>query len=187
MGVDEVKVHSSSSINDRSLIFTYGTLKRGFPNHVLMQDLIRTNNAAYLGVYRTVKNYPLVCGPWRVPFLLNFPDSGERIWGELYAVSEHGLSLLDELEGTSRNHYERLPIEVSCDDNHVGSDGVIEKKVIRAEAYYGHRSYASEMWKKNGEKGFLVYSDEEAKGYVKRADRPGNLSFVDHIRLFLST
>ncbi|PIA39972.1 hypothetical protein AQUCO_02600429v1 [Aquilegia coerulea] len=164
---------------ERAVIFTYGTLKHGFSNHVLMQDLISTNDAVYLGVYRTVEKYPLVCGPYRVPFLLNFPGVGDRIWGELYAVSRIGLDRMDELEGITRNHYERLPVEVVR-----GTENV---KVMKAEAYYGHRSFAEEMWKKNGEKGFCEYNQEEAKGYIKRKDRPVDVSFVDQIRLFVSS
>ncbi|KAF5196991.1 Avirulence induced-like protein [Thalictrum thalictroides] len=168
---------------EKSFIFTYGTLKHGFANHVLMQDLISTKDAVYLGVYRTIEKYPLVCGPYRVPFLLNFPGSGDRIWGELYAVSQIGLSRMDELEGITRNHYERLPIEVVRG----GVDGTENVKVMKAEAYYGHKSFAQQMWKKNGEKGFCEYNQQEALGYVKRKDRPVDVTFVDQIRLFVSS
>ncbi|OVA02939.1 AIG2-like [Macleaya cordata] len=167
---------------NQTLVFTYGTLKHGFPNHGLIQDMIRTGDAVYLGVYRTKKKYPLVCGPFRVPFLLNFPGSGDRVWGELYAVSRLGLERMDELEGTSHGHYERLPLEICAEGGSGGS-----MKEVEAVAYYGHRSYAEELWKRNGEKSFCKYSDEEAKGYVKRQDRPKNFSFIEQIRLFISS
>ncbi|RZC72889.1 hypothetical protein C5167_048366, partial [Papaver somniferum] len=96
MGVEEKKF----------LVFTYGTLKKGFPNHVLLEDLIKSGDAEYLGIYKSKNKYPLVCGPYKVPFLLNFPDS--------------------------------------------------------------------ELWKRNGQKGFSKYSEEEAKGYIRRKDRPKN-------------
>jgi gamma-glutamylaminecyclotransferase len=35
-----------------TLIFTYGTLKRGFSNHVLMQDLIKIGDVVFNGIYR---------------------------------------------------------------------------------------------------------------------------------------
>ncbi|KAK9272748.1 hypothetical protein L1049_003125 [Liquidambar formosana] len=161
------------------LIFTYGTLKQGFSNHTLLQDMMLTGDATYIGVYRTAGKYPLVCGPYRVPFLLNLPGSGDRVWGELYTVSTRGLARMDELEGTGRGHYERLPVEVV--PSVCGAGGV-----TCAEAYYAHRSYALELWKKNEEKGFSMYSEEEARGYVKRKDRPRDLSFLDQIRLFVS-
>ncbi|XP_077235093.1 AIG2-like (avirulence induced gene) family protein [Tasmannia lanceolata] len=167
-------------VEDRkSVIFTYGTLKHGFSNHSLIQEMVRTGDAVYLGVYRTVEKYPMVCGPYRVPFLLNLPGSGERVWGELYEVSVYGVGRMDELEGTSRGHYERLPVEVVR--------GVENTVVVGAEAYYGHRSYAEELWKRNGEKGFSVYSEKEAKGYLKRKDRPQNITFLEQIRIFVAS
>ena len=33
----------------------------------------------FKGSYQTVEKYPLVCGPYRVPFLLNMPGSGHRV------------------------------------------------------------------------------------------------------------
>jgi gamma-glutamylaminecyclotransferase len=46
-------------------------------------------------------------------------------------VSRQGLSRLDESEGTSRDHYERLPIRVEPID---GGD-----IVFKVETYYGHK------------------------------------------------
>ena len=172
------------------LIFTYGTLKRGFSNHVLLQDLMRTGDAEFKGTYRTVEKYPLVCGPYRVPFLLNMPGSGHRVTGELYAVSARGLARVDELEGTSRGHYERLPIQlVAAGNGNESGNKENEEELLTcaAEAYYAHKSYEEEMWKRNGRKGYWIYSEKEAKGYVKRKDRPQNLSFLDHIRIFISS
>ena len=176
----------------RALIFTYGTLKRGFSNHVLLQDLIRTGDAAFVGVYRTAQKYPLVCGPYRVPFLLNFPGSGHRVQGELYSVSTRGMARMDELEGTTREHYERLPVKlIPMKEEKEGEEEndvvEIEEMITQAEAYYGHRNYAMELWKKDGKRGYRVYSEKEAKGYVKRNERPQHLTFLDHIRLFLSS
>ena len=48
-----------------------------------------------------------------------------------------GLSRLNELEGTSRDHYERLPIRVEPID---GGD-----VVFGVETYYGHRSYGLKL------------------------------------------
>ncbi|XP_023512793.1 putative gamma-glutamylcyclotransferase At3g02910 [Cucurbita pepo subsp. pepo] len=169
-----------------TLIFTYGTLKRGFWNHTLLQDLMRTGDASFVGSYRTKESFPLVCGPYRVPFLINSPGSGYRVEGEVYAVTDRGLARTDELEGLNNGHYVRLPIDV-VDANGGGVGGVVV-----AEAYYAHPSYAMELWRKEGKKkdgGGVInsYSEKEAKGYVKRKDRPQHLSFLDHIRIFLSS
>ncbi|XWS58015.1 hypothetical protein CRYUN_Cryun09bG0222700 [Craigia yunnanensis] len=172
-----------------NLIFTYGTLKRGFSNHVLLQDLMRTGDAVFKGTYQTVEKYPLVCGPYRVPFLLNMPGSGHRVTGELYAVSDRGLIRADELEGTSRGHYElSIQLMPAGNGNESGNkENEEELLTCAAEAYYADKSYEKEMWKRNGRKGYWIYSEKEAKGYVKRKDRTQNLSFLDHIRIFISS
>ncbi|KAL3374131.1 hypothetical protein AABB24_005881 [Solanum stoloniferum] len=166
-----------------TIIFTYGTLKRGFSNHVLLQDMIAAGDASFLGVYPTVDRLPLVCGPYRVPFLLNFPGSGEHVRGELYAVSARGLIRMDELEGITRAHYEKLPIKIRADEESESESG----KTMEVEAYYAHRNYAEALWKRNGEKGFRCYTEKEAKGYVKRKDRPQHLTFLEQIGIFISS
>ncbi|XP_058104044.1 putative gamma-glutamylcyclotransferase At3g02910 [Magnolia sinica] len=167
---------------DRTLIFTYGTLKRGFSNHGLIQEAIRTGDAVFIGVYHTVDKYPLVCGPYNVPFLLNLPGSGDRIRGELYAVSAYGLARMDELEGISTGHYERLPIVVGAPE-----DEGRKQDTVRVEAYYAHRSYAEELWKRSGEKGICAYTENEARGYVRRKDRPQEITFLEQIRMFVAS
>ena len=48
-------IKTENNINHTStttLIFTHRTLKRSFSNHVLMQDLIKTVDAVFNGIYR---------------------------------------------------------------------------------------------------------------------------------------
>lgn len=161
-----------------TLVFTYGTLKKGFPNHVLLRRLMDSGDARFVGGCRTLHPYPLVCGPFRVPFLLHLPGSGHRVRGELYSVSPHALSLLDDLEGTSLGHYQRLPLLIDPGDGAAPAT---------AHAYFAHPSFASDLWRKSGNKASPDYTAEEASGYVKRSDRPPNASFLDHIRSFLSS
>uniref|UniRef100_A0ACD5XF10 Uncharacterized protein n=1 Tax=Avena sativa TaxID=4498 RepID=A0ACD5XF10_AVESA len=169
----------------RTLVFTYGTLKRGFSNHALLQDLFLTGDATFVGAAATASPLPLVCGPYRVPFLLNLPGSVgcHRVKGELYSVTARGLARLDELEGVSRGHYERLPVEVM-----LAEDGA-EQLVVEGEAvaYYAHRGYAEEMWSRSGRRGHPEYSPAVAAGYVRRVDRPQNLTFLEQIQVFVSS
>lgn len=178
---------SGSSRSRRRLVFTYGTLKRGFSNHRLMEDLIDSGHASFVGACCTSARYPLVCGPYRVPFLLNMPGRGDRVCGEVYEVSDVALARMDELEGITRGHYQRLPINLnlSLSLNDSDSDSNVEVEV-EGEAYFAHPSYAEDLWRKNGEIGYGVYSEKEATGYVKRKDRPQHLTFLDQISLFLS-
>ncbi|XP_047074917.1 putative gamma-glutamylcyclotransferase At3g02910 [Lolium rigidum] len=167
----------------RTLVFTYGTLKRGFSNHALLQDLFLTGDAAFAGAAATASPLPLVCGPYRVPFLLNLPGSAgcHRVKGELYSVTARGLARLDELEGVSRGHYERLPVEVvpAADEGAAAVEGAV--------AYYAHRGYAAEMWARSGRRGHAEYSPAVAAGYVRRVDRPQGQTFLEQIRVFVSS
>ncbi|KAK3020306.1 hypothetical protein RJ639_046518 [Escallonia herrerae] len=171
--------------NKSTLIFTYGTLKHSFSNHALLHDMMATGDVTYLGLCRTLHKLPLVCGPYRVPFLLNFPGCGHRVSGELYAVSTPALARMDELEGTSRGHYQRLPLQVVRSGSH--HEGGEVETAEEAEAYYANGSYAEGLWKRSGEKGYGNYGEKEAAGYVKRKDRPQHLSFLDQIQLFISS
>jgi gamma-glutamylaminecyclotransferase len=44
--------NNSNHASMTTLLFTHRTLKRGFSNHVLMQDLIKTRDAVFNGIYR---------------------------------------------------------------------------------------------------------------------------------------
>ncbi|KAL1550606.1 putative gamma-glutamylcyclotransferase [Salvia divinorum] len=158
-----------------TLIFTYGTLKQGFSNHGLIQEMTATGDAAFVGAARTLPRLPLVCGPYRVPFLLNLPGRGHRVSGEIYAVSPAAVARMDELEGIGRGHYERLPIQIETD------------AAETVEAYYAHGSYAEAMWRRSGGEVYNCYTEKAARGYVKRKDRPQHLTFLDQISLFVSS
>ena len=187
----EVEAPSMAPIlRDCTLIFTYGTLKRGFSNHKLLESLIQSNHASFVGTAATSSSLPLVCGPYRVPFLLNLSNSlSDEIYpvlGELYSVSPLGLARLDELEGVSKGHYERLPLMIRVIKGERNGDEEMEVEV-EAQGYFGHRSYAMEMWKRNGERGLREYTKEVATGYVRRIDRPQGLTFLDHIKFFVES
>jgi gamma-glutamylaminecyclotransferase len=44
-----------------ALVFTYGTLKRGFSNHPLLQELASSGDASFVGAAVTAWRLPLVC------------------------------------------------------------------------------------------------------------------------------
>ncbi|KAK1566659.1 hypothetical protein Q3G72_002551 [Acer saccharum] len=172
---------ADKSESKRTLIFTYGTLKHGLPNHNLMQDLISQNDAVYLGPFSTQQPYPLVCGLHGIPYLINLAGSGNRVKGELYSVSSRGLIRLDELEGTSIGHYDRLPIQVQSEDGAVSKDG---------EAYFANSRFGVRLWEKKGKVGMSEYSLREGREYVRIVDRvikSKSGSYVDDIALFLSS
>jgi gamma-glutamylcyclotransferase (GGCT)/AIG2-like uncharacterized protein YtfP len=109
------QVSETRSDEGRTLLFVYGTLKRGF--HW---------NSKYLGLGAsliasravTVDKWRLVVGDSGVPYLLNTEgaksgDSGEvPIVGEVWSVDDECLDGLDEYEGCGKGYYDRVPVKV---------------------------------------------------------------------------
>jgi gamma-glutamylaminecyclotransferase len=61
------------------LVFVYGTLKKGEPNHWLMTDET-TGRADFIDIGKTVIKYPLVIGSrYNVPYLLTQEGVG-NVW-----------------------------------------------------------------------------------------------------------
>uniref|UniRef100_A0A7N0UY24 Gamma-glutamylcyclotransferase family protein n=1 Tax=Kalanchoe fedtschenkoi TaxID=63787 RepID=A0A7N0UY24_KALFE len=167
----------ANSAPTRTLIFAYGTLKRGFPNHNLLLDLISDKDAAFLGTHKTSTPFPLILGPHGIPYLLNVPGSGFRVSGEVYSVTAKALMRLDELERVAIGHYDRLPVDVLGEE-----DGV----KVGAEAYFGGRSFGEEMWRRRSGAAVEEYTAEMAEGYVKKDERVGGSECImDDIRNFL--
>jgi gamma-glutamylcyclotransferase (GGCT)/AIG2-like uncharacterized protein YtfP len=96
---------------ENNLVFCYGTLKRGFPNHSIMEEI----NASYIADAKTKFTYPLVlAGKWNTPFMIyikNYPNS-YQVDGELFEIDKQGISILDEFEGTANCYYKRLKIDI---------------------------------------------------------------------------
>lgn len=163
----------------KNLIFVYGTLKRNHPNHFLLEDLISSNDAVYIGQRTTRLQYPLVTGLYGIPYLINKSGSGQKIRGELYSVSKRGLVRLDELEGIKVNHYERLQIEVIEEDESNG--------VVLAEAYFAHCRFGERLWEKRGKCGMCEFVENDSVLYVRVKDRPRFSSVLDEIEAFVSS
>lgn len=86
-------------------VFTYGTLKRGFPNHYFLRQ------ARFAGQARTVEPYALYADE----FPLVYPGASvSTIRGEVYEVDDNTLARLDRLEGHP-DHYRRTEIKVRLD------------------------------------------------------------------------
>lgn len=104
-----------------ALVFVYGTLKRGQPNHAVLLDGAH-GRAAFRGRARTLEAFPLViAGANNVPFLLPLPGRGRRVAGEVYAVDEQMLSFLDRFEDCP-GVYRRTAAAVVLEDGDAPGD-----------------------------------------------------------------
>ncbi|GJN34515.1 hypothetical protein PR202_gb23182 [Eleusine coracana subsp. coracana] len=161
------------------MVFVYGTLKRGFPNH----PLLAASASPFVGAASTAAPASLVIGPYSVPFLLPSPSSssGRPVSGELYAPSPSALAELDALEGTHIGLYERRRLTVVVD----GSNEMVE-----AEAYFAHPSYAEALWRRCGGEAAEIreYTVDHAARYVPPNGRSSGASaLIDAIYGFIDT
>ena len=154
------------------LVFVYGTLKRGFPNSVHMPS-----RATFLFPATTSQAYPLVVGAGRnrIPFLLDRPGSGRPVRGEVYAVDDDTLRLLDDFEGTGWGFYKRREIEVvpeSTDEKQEAQDTAMAGAYFRGGG--GGRWHEDELAQLEH---LAEYTPALAQGYLPRdhpdADRAG--------------
>ena len=76
----------------KSILFLYGTLKRGQKNHHFLAGQEFLGEATTMPLYRL---YGLGCHPGMV---LD-PDNGLDVAGELWAVDDAALAKMDEFEG----------------------------------------------------------------------------------------
>ena len=88
------------------VLFVYGTLKQGFPNHA------HISRERYLGIAATAPKYEMYrYGSY--PALIDGKESPLSIHGELYEVVDSQLIQLDKLEGVDVGLFERKQLELS--------------------------------------------------------------------------
>lgn len=132
---NDTEYHSESG----TLIFVYGTLKRGFRRSRFLE------NQTFLAEAVTAPHYCLYdCGEY--PGLVLDQEAGCSIHGELWCVDEIGLKLLDEVEGVAQNLYSRHEIEL-----------ISPAQIQVAQAYYYQGSVkwftkCGSLWTKGREK-----------------------------------
>jgi gamma-glutamylaminecyclotransferase len=143
-----------TAIAMKHLIFVYGTLKKGFPNHDRYM-----RSAEKLGNYRTAENYPLVLiGKRYVPCMINAPGEGQQIEGELYEVDDDCLKKLDVLERIKEpDGYRRFKISLKS---------IAERDGPALEA---HAYLIAPQFAKDRRSDYLkIYSLQDAKKYNPR-------------------
>lgn len=142
----------------RHLVFVYGTLKRGFPNHA--RHMAR---ATLVGVFRTRERYRLVLNGERFsPCLMAGAGQGHHVAGEVYAVDAEALTQMDRLErihrpdGYRRHRIDVVPVEgpptESCEVFAYLKDpaGVRDP---RSEALEVYTPEAADLYRRRNERG----------------------------------
>jgi gamma-glutamylaminecyclotransferase len=92
-------------VSHETLVFVYGTLKRGGSNHGYL------DSQEFLGVARTPPGFRLFdLGEY--PGMVPFPEDRDGVSGEIWAVDADCLARLDVLEGIAEGHYRREPVRL---------------------------------------------------------------------------
>lgn len=145
-------------MTDTELVFVYGTLKRGFPNHGRWMA-----RARLVGRFRTRERYRLVLNGDRLsPCLMAGAGQGRRVMGEVYAVDPSGLKQLDRLERIDRpDGYRRRRIVVEA----------IDKPDPEARRVFVYLK--NPEWVNDPRSGALaIYTPEAARDYRQRHRGP---------------
>jgi gamma-glutamylcyclotransferase (GGCT)/AIG2-like uncharacterized protein YtfP len=88
-------------MTDGHLVFVYGSLKQGEQNHAVLRDV------EYRGEARTERQFRLYALPL-FPALVRDLEDPQTIIGEVYAVSDMTLRVLDRLEANGRLYRREL-------------------------------------------------------------------------------
>lgn len=86
-----------------TLVFVYGTLKRGCSNHDFMAG------QEFLGEARTAPGFRLYDLGGH-PGMVVRPDDTDGVAGEIWAIDADCLARLDQLEGVAEGWYRREPV-----------------------------------------------------------------------------
>ncbi len=140
-----------------ALIFVYGTLKEGFPNHAL------NRGRRVPGSYRTRLAFPLVVvrlpNEDRAPWLVDLPGEGHQVSGQVFRVDADSLQAMDVFEEVGLpGGYVRAQIEL--EPAH-GAGGT-----IRAHAYMKPPDQLASCLHVEGP--YAEYTSELASGYQLR-------------------
>lgn len=99
-------------------IFVYGTLKRSGSNHRLLA------NQQFIAAATTEPAYKLYSvGDY--PAMVDAPQDGRAIEGEIWTVDTDCLAKLDRLEGLEEGLYKRVPIHLKPPHASLAVEGYI--------------------------------------------------------------
>uniref|UniRef100_A0A1B6LGZ0 Gamma-glutamylcyclotransferase family protein n=1 Tax=Graphocephala atropunctata TaxID=36148 RepID=A0A1B6LGZ0_9HEMI len=98
----------NATLSSTLKVFVYGTLKTGEPNHHWLTQP-ENGHSRFVGEGMTLVKYPLVIASrYNIPFLLDVPDKGHNVSGEVYEIDEKMLASLDVLEDYPTYYTRRL-------------------------------------------------------------------------------
>lgn len=113
-----------------TLVFVYGTLKRGSSNHSYLAG------QQFMGAARTVAGYTLF-NLDGYPGMVREEGDLEGVRGEVWSVDDACLAALDELEGLSEGLYRRERVALTTDFAQRSVEAYFYLRDIRASRRLG--------------------------------------------------
>ncbi|RXN19448.1 gamma-glutamylaminecyclotransferase B-like protein [Labeo rohita] len=154
---------------DMTLVFVYGTLKKGQPNYFRMKKLVN-GQAIFHAHAQTVEPYPLVIATkYNIPFLLNKPGTGQRVYGEIYRVDQKMLEFLDKFEGCPER-YQRTKVQLEVQDGDGEGENTLKPGSIVEAFVYSKNTYEPEWLQTPTYESYDAYGDHGLT-YVIPEDR----------------
>jgi len=130
-GKDIIKKGKGMEVVRTNKVFVYGTLKRGYNNHSLLEK------ATLLGKAVTKKKWTMIGKDMSFPYVMEQDDAlGKNVVGEVYVVNSQELASLDRLEGVPY-HYISKDIEVIYTDDNTTDKAAMYIKSIVDKSYRG--------------------------------------------------
>lgn len=123
---------------DPTLLFVYGTLKRGASNHPVLAD------QTYVGDASTVPGYRLFLVA-DYPGMVRDPADQRGVRGEIWSVSDNALRRLDAFEGVPERLYRRDRVPLTSPHEHLAVESYLYLRNIR-----GRRPIISGAWPADG-------------------------------------
>ena len=119
--------------SESNLIFVYGSLRKGFPNHYFLEQ-----ECQFIGLAKSVEKYSMTANEFivrfgakrAIPFVSKEPET--EIMGEIYDVPNNVLKLLDLLE-KHPYWYKREQVDLELVDQ---KDEEGNPKIINAWLYF---------------------------------------------------
>ncbi|RXN29883.1 gamma-glutamylaminecyclotransferase B-like protein [Labeo rohita] len=150
-------------------VFVYGTLKKDQPNYFRMNNTAN-GQADFLARARTVEPYPLVIATkYNIPFLLNMPGTGQRVYGEIYRVDQKMLEFLDKFEGCPER-YQRTEVQLEVQDGDGEGENTLKPGSIVEAFVYSKNTYEPEWLQTPTYESYDAYGDHGLT-YVIPEDR----------------
>ncbi|XP_067298329.1 gamma-glutamylaminecyclotransferase C-like isoform X2 [Pseudorasbora parva] len=152
-------------------VFVYGTLKKGQPNHFRMLDAAK-GRAEFVAQARTVERYPLVIATkYNIPFLLNVPGTGQRVYGEIYSVDQKMLKFLDEFEMTPKM-YQRTTVQLEVQDGPAEQENAPKPGSLIEAFVYSTTTYEPDWLQKQTYESYDAYGLGHVFSFIEESTKP---------------